>query len=248
MATSKDAPASEGDFFSLVGEAFKMYEKSWEALKLNLMTFVLVALIPAGLIMVATFINMTIMFSTSNTDIYGNSSPSVFAFMISWFIMLVALIGALIFAPAITITQLESVKGNKVEFGEVFNKSKKFVLRYIGIALLTGVVIGIPALLMFMTLILIPVAIAWILLGVFFLVLAPYILIDNDGGIVETMKASYALTKANWKWVLAVYVVMWVIGLPGIIPFVGWIASLVLSVMYFCLLPLVYVTKIKSNK
>ena len=247
MAASKDTPNNEGDFFSLVGEAFKMIGKSWEALKLNLLTFILVSIAPVAVVIAGAMLSGIILAGSSEV---GSDGVGVAGLFFSMFIMVVALVAALVFVPAITITQLESVKGNKVEFGEVFEKSKKFVLRYIGIGILTGLIVVIPTLLMFFTLILIPVGIAWAILAGFFLALTPYILVDKDLGIIETIKASYETTKKHWKWVLAAYVVLIVISIPGSIPvlqIIGWIPSLILSIAYFCLMPLVYVTKIKKS-
>lgn len=248
MAASKEAPASGGDFIDLVTQAFKMIEASWEALKLNLVTFLLVAIVPAAALFLGSILFVIPLMFSAN----GSGTASGISLILSTLVMIVAVAVALIFLPAITITQLESAKGNKVEFGEVFAKSKKYVLRYIGMALLIGLAAGIPMILSFMLVVvfigilLVPLAIAWVVLVGFFMALAPYLLIDKDKGIVDTMKLSYEVTRKNWKWVLAVYIVMWIIGLPSVIPFVGWIVSMVLSIAYFCLLPIVYVKKIKA--
>lgn len=242
MAASQDAPKESEDFFSLVGQAFKMIDQSWEALKLNIVTFVLVILVPAVLFIVAAFMNLAVNFAISPDGYAGGSTIGQ---IISWLIMLAAIVVALIFLPAITITQLESVKGKKVEFKAVFEKSKKYVLRYVGLMLLGGLIAVVPAVLLALTIFLIPLAIAWFVIVFFFLVLAPYLLIDKDKGVIDTLKLSYEVTKMNWKWVLATYIVLCAINLPSIIPFVGSIVSLVLSIAYFCLVPIVYVKKIK---
>jgi uncharacterized membrane protein YesL len=240
MATSNDAPSKDSDFFTLVGEAFKMYKESWEALKLNLATFILAVIVPAGIIMLGVFISVVLgLFSTNTSD-----SGSSLGLILGLLVVLASVVLALVFAPAITITQLESVKGKKVQFSEVFEQSKKYVLRFIGLGILAILLIEIPALLLFFTIFLFPLGIAWIVVSAFFLVLAPYILINKDLGVIDTLKASFEVTKKNWQWVLAAYVVLVAVNIISVVPFIGWIISLVLSFMYFCLIPLIYVKKI----
>lgn len=243
MATSNDAPSKDGDFFTLVGEAFKMYKDSWEALKLNLSTFILAVIVPVGIITLGFIVSFMLGAFGGTAE---NSTASGFSVVLSGLVLIASIVLALIFAPAVIITQIESVKGNKVQFSEVFEKSKKFVLRFIGLGILAGLIIEIPAVLLFFTIFLFPLGILWAVIAAFFLVLAPYILIDKDLGIIDSMKASLDLTKKNWQWVLAAYVVIMVIGLPNLIPFIGWIVALVLSLLYFCLIPLIYVKKIKG--
>ena len=244
MATSKDAPKDSGDFIEIAASAFKMYSASWEALKLNLSTFILAVVVPVGIIALGTIVYLMLAVTGAN-NIANDTGTGSLSFFIGFLVLLASILLALVFAPAVVITQLESVKGNKVAFSEVFEKSKKFVLRFIGLAILAALIIEVPMILMFFTFFLIPVGIAWALLAGFFLLLSPYILIDKNLGIIDSLKASVDKVKPNWKWVLAVYIVMIAIQIPSVIPFVGWIATLVLSVLYFCLLPLIYVKKIK---
>lgn len=244
MATSNDAPKDSGDFVDILTSAFKMYSASWEALKLNLSTFILAVIVPAGIVILGSIIYAMLVVTGTNNAV-NDTGSGAFSVIVGVLVLLASIILALIFVPAIVITQLESVKGKKVEFSEVFEKSKKFVLRFIGLGILAELIIALPAALLFMTLILFPLGIIWAVAAGFFLMLAPYILIDKELGIIDSIKASVDKVKANWKWLVAVYIVFFVIGLPSIIPFVGWIASLVLYFMYFCLLPLVYVKKIK---
>ena len=246
MATSKDAPTNSGDFVEIVTSAFKMYKESWEALKLNLGTFILAIIVPTGIIALGAIIFSMLALAGAYNGSLDNTGVSSASFIIGVLVLLASIVLALIFAPAIIITQLESVKGNKVGFAEMFEKSKKYVLRFIGLGILIGLIVQLPTLLLFMTFVLFPLGIAWAIAAAFFLLLSPYLLIDKDMGIVDSMKASVDSVKKNWKWVLAAYVVMIVIQLPSMIPFIGWIITLVLSVMYICLLPLIYVTKIKK--
>lgn len=249
MASTNDAPANELDFFGKVGAAFQMINESWEALKLNIVTFLLVALVPAAVIFVASlFFVFPLIFSSNGSD-----AASAITGILAFIVFVAAIVVALIFLPALTITQLESVRGKKVTFGEVFERSKEYVLRYIGIALLGGLIAIGPLVLSFLLVfifigfLLMPFAYAWALLVGFFLLFAPYILITKNLGVVDSMKASYELTKKHWQWVLALFIVNFVIGLPSIVPFVGWIASLGLGIAYYCLPALIFVNKVSGK-
>lgn len=221
MATSKDAPASGDDFITIVVNAFKLINESWEALKLNLVTFIVLALVPAILFAAA----IPFLLLPAITD--GGSAS-----MVVMVIGLIALfIVGCIFLPAITITQIESARGKAIDFSAVFEKSKSLVLPFIGLALLAGLAIGIGFLFF---------VIPGLILA-FFLTFSAYILVDKKLGVIDSMKASFELVKANWQWVIALFIVQFAISLVSYFPLVGWLAGIVLSVAYFCLPAIVYV-------
>lgn len=251
MANSNDSQ-SELDFFSKVGLAFQMIKESWEALKLNISTFILVAIIPALIILVASMFFLIPIIAGANN---ANGLASVSA-IFAGLILIAAIVVALIFLPALTITQLESVRGKKVSFGEVFEQSKEYVLRYIGIALLGGLIAAGPMLLslilifVFIGWLLLPFAYAWAVVVMFFLLMAPYVLITKNLGVIDSMKASYELTKKHWQWVLAIFIIQFAINIPSLIPFiniVGWMVTVILGVAYYCLPALIFVNKISPK-
>jgi uncharacterized membrane protein len=131
----------------------------------------------------------------------------------------------------LVITQIASVKGQKVEFKEAFNKGIPFVLRFIGLGLLSAVVVILGFILF-----IIPG-----LLAIFFLSFAPFILVDKNTGVIDAMKASYEMVKEYWKVTLGLLVVNFAIGLPSYVPVIGQLISLALTIGYFCLSALVYV-------
>jgi len=219
MATSTDAPDNSNDFGEIIVSAFKMVTDSWEAFKLNWVTFLILLLIPMLLVWAVVFA----MFAAF-------SSGSTASYLIAFFIGVVVFIVACILAPATIVTQLASAKGKAVEFSEVFEKSKSVVVPFIGLALLSALVIGVGLILF-----IVPGLIA-----AFFLVFSSYILVDKKLGIIESMKASYELVKANWEWVVALLLVQLAVSVVSYIPLVGWIAGLALTVAYFCLPALVY--------
>ena len=221
MATSKNKP-DETDFFDLVGYTFRLLGDSWIALRLNIYTFILVALVP-GLV-----IGLAVPFALVPIFTHGNiRTISIIAAVL---IFLAALAIACIFLPAMTLTQLASVRGKKFDFKEAFNKSKPFFLRFIGLIILItlSVVVGF-------VLFIIPG-----ILAAFFLSMSTYIMIDKNTGVVEAMKQSYRLVKLNWLTVLALFVVNIAVSIVSYLPLIGWLAGLVLGIMYFCLPAIVY--------
>lgn len=215
----------DGDFFDTTGKLFKGIQPSFEALKLNIWTFLALIFIPLIIFIVA----FPLAFLPLLT---GSDSSAAVAVAFAFLVGLAVLVAALIFAPAIVQTQIASVKGQKVEFQEAFNKGMPFVLRFIGLGLLSALVV-IVGLILFI----IPG-----LLAIFFLSFAPYILIDKNTGVIDAMKGSYELVKEYWKVTLGLLVVNLVINIPSnLLPFFGGLITLALSIGYFCLGALVYV-------
>ena len=62
--------------------------------------------------------------------------------------------------------------------------------------------------------------------------LAPYVMVDQDTGILESMRRSAAMSKPHSGYIWSIIGVSVLLSLPGIIPFVGWAVSFVLAVLY----------------
>lgn len=214
----------DGDFFDTTGTLFKALQQSFEALRLNVWTFLALVFVPLLLFIVA----FPLAFLPLLT---GNDAGKTVAALLAISVGLAVLIISLIFLPALVQTQIASVRGEKVEFKEAFNKGMPYVLRFIGLGLLSAVVIVIGLILF-----IIPG-----LLAIFFLSFAPYILVDKNTGVVEAMKGSYEMVKEYWKVTVALLIVNFAISLPSYVPVVGQLISLGLSIAYFCLGALVYV-------
>lgn len=213
----------EGDIIDIITSVFKNIKESWQAVQLNITTFIILALVPAALAIIVMI--MALIPAISGTD--AGTASAIFLAAVGLFVVFVI---ALMIAPAITLTQLDSVIGKKREAKDAFDDGKKFVLRYIALGILCVIVITIGFILF-----IIPG-----ILALFFLSLAPYILIDKNVSAIDAMKHSYELTKEYWKPVLALAVVNVAISVVGVVPFIGGIISLVLTVGYFCLMPYVY--------
>lgn len=223
----------DGDFFDTLGTLFKAITPSMEALKLNIWTFLLLAVIPGAILLLAVFLAFIPLLAASNGSDVVVGVGAFFVFVLS----ILALLAALVFAPAIIQTQIASVKDQKVEFNEAFNKAKPFVLRFIGLGLLAGLVIFVGLLLL-----IVPG-----LLAIFFFSYAGYVLVDKNVGVVDSLKASYELAKEYWKVTLGLVLVNIAISIVGYVPLIGGLASIVLTIAYFCLPAIVY-TAIAGKK
>jgi uncharacterized membrane protein len=223
MAASKDVQA-ETDFFSLVGNTFKMIGASWEALKLNLGTFILIAFIPMVIVAISLIGSIAAIVQLNGATQIRDGS-----FMLAAFI-LVGIVAACVFLPAITYTQIASAKGKKIGFNDALVNSRKYILRYIGLVILVAlsVIVG-------MVLLIIPG-----ILAAFFFSMSIYTLIDKNTGVIESMKQSYQLVKANWMIILAMLVVNLAVSVVSYVPIIGRLASTALYIAYFCLPALIY--------
>lgn len=154
----------------------------------------------------------------------------------------IAIIGSIILgiylSIAMTLTQLRSVKGKKTSFSEVINDAHPYFWRFVGLAILSALIIIIG-----LVLLVIPGLIAS-----FFLVFSTLILINENTGVVEALKRSYDLVKQNWKVVLSLVIVMFAIQLPSYVPIIGSAITTVLSIMYFCLPAIIYMQLTTSRK
>ncbi len=213
----------DGDFFEVTGSIFKNIKESWEAVKLNLVTLLLLYLIPTVLLILAT--PLLILPAITGTD--AGTATAVILMIVG---LMAVFVLWLFILPAIVLAQLASVQGKKVEFQDALKQGQKYVLRYIGLGVLSWIAI-VAGLIVFI----IPG-----LLIAFFLSAAPYLLVDKNLGVIESMKASYELTKEYWKPVVGVLLVFFVINLPSYVPLIGNIITLALSIAYLCLPAYIY--------
>jgi len=227
MATSKDVVTDSNDIVQVVIAAFKMIQKSWAAFKINLPAFVFLMILPlfGALLAAIGFVGL----------IAGDSSLISILLAVTIFTAIVII--ALILAPAVVYLQLQSAKGKEVHFVTAFKQSASLVLPFAGLIILSAIAISIG-----LVLLVIPG-----ILAAFFLSMSAYILVDKRLGIIESMKASYELTKANWQWIIAIITVQIAISAVQYVPLVGWIANIALSIAYFCLPAIIYLKISKKS-
>lgn len=218
------------DLFSTIGDAFNLARSSWEALKLNLGTFILLSVIPIIIFTTAFFILLAFAFASLVSD-FSNSEFS-FGFILP--IAITVIIGGLACSPFLigsTITQLASAKGEVIGFGQALKSSFKYILPGIGLFILVGL-----SVLVGMIFLIIPG-----FLAAFFFSQSLFILIDKNTTVIEAMKQSYSVVKNHWKWVVALVVVNMAVSAVGYFPYIGWIISTIGSVIYYCLPAIIYV-------
>lgn len=166
------------------------------------------------------------------TNIYSSSSgwssgPAPFftkyafvGFSILWF--LIVIVGGFIVQIMSNAAQLEASEDKTVSFDSIWKTTKELGWRMVGLYIVVGLVI-----LGGLILLIVP--------GLIFLrryFLTPYVLLDKKISISEAMSISAAMTKPYSRSIWGIIGVMFLISLIGIIPFIGWLISLVLSLLY----------------
>jgi hypothetical protein len=212
----------ENDFFAITADVFRLWRPCLDALKLNLSVFLMLILVPMVILMLMLGLVAIPVVSSGHFDVINIVSISVLGLLL--------LISMVFLWPAIIIAQLDSVKGKKVEFADLIKRAAKIALPFIGLSALIGLITLVG-----FVLIIIPG-----LLAMFFLTLAVYIYVDKKPKIIDAIKQSYQITKANWRLVFAMFVVNFLLSFLGWIPVIGTVINIVLSVIYFCLPALIY--------
>jgi len=173
--------------------AFSLLMPSWQAVKLNFITFIELIAIPfmvelLGVIFVR----------------HGHGPGANFIFSILGDVL------SLLLAPAMIVVQLASVRGERIDLLPAIRTSLKYFWRYVGLAICMLVIIGVG-----LALLIVP--------GLFMLrryILAPYYLIDQDLKISEALRKSAEQSKrfSNAVWgllgveILFVLLVFFIIG------------------------------------
>jgi hypothetical protein len=208
---SKAEPVSEKPYPS----AFELFKPSWAAVKLNFGTFFFVGIIPMILATIAIVPSMA-MFYHNNSD--PHASP------ITGVLLAVLALAVFLIGPALTYTQVKSAQGEKVSISEALKGGMHYFWRFYGVAILSGLLI-----LGGFILLIVP--------GIFMLrryMLAIYVLMREDLGVMQTLERSKEVSKQYSGAIWGLLGVTILISLVGVIPLVGWIASMVGSVMYYC--------------
>lgn len=209
MAKTKDeAPA--------LPSAFSLFTPSIEALKVNLGTLLALAVGPTAYIMTVLLISGGLTLDTTN----ANTEMSGFTIVM----LLLGVVLSVIVAPAIPYVELQSVKGKKVSLEEALKKGLSYFWRFVGLSLLVGLLVVAGFILL-------------IIPGLFMLrryFLAAYYLYDQNLSISDAMKRSAEESKQFSGAVWGVLGVTILLQLPSVIPVFGGIASLVLSIFYYC--------------
>jgi hypothetical protein len=225
QAQPTTATPNTGVTSSELPSAFKLFKPSWEAVKLNFWTFILLALAPMVLWAIAAI-------AGGSNAAFEKSGPAVetgltalngTALVAGVLVMLVLIF---VIGPALVYTQVKSVQAQKVGVGDAFKKGLHYALRFLGLSICVGLLVVVGLILLIVP--------GLIMIRRYFL--STYLLIEQDQGVFETMRRSAALSKGNGRSmaIWGVIGVTFLISLLGIIPILGTIASFVLGIAYYC--------------
>ena len=248
----KDNTTSFGNKITWI---FNSWKEIWKAFVLNIDTLVMVWLVPIIIYIVSLIAGMSVFVTSVLTGSY--STINILAAMISLLFVFASIFVTIVFLPAHVIVQLESVKGNKIGFKTAWEKSVQFILRYIGIYILIGVIAVLPIIISFLLIfvligfILLPISFVFAVLVLFATMLVPYILIDKNLSISEAIKEGFAVAKENWQWLLALIIVQLVINLAANIiasaTVIGSTLAWLISIVATYIIAYVYVKQIAKN-
>lgn len=192
--------------------AFSLFKPSWEGLKVNIVEIIMIFLVPT-IILFAVGLIISLLIPS---DV--RAAGLIILFIVGVLIY-VGLVG-----PALVYAQLKSGRLEKTVYGDAFERSKKLWARYIVLSVIVGLVIFVGFLLL-------------IVPGVIFLrryFLSPYVMIDQDLGIGESMRVSSRLSKGRSMAVFGIFGVDLLIALPNLIPVIGGVITFALQMAYFC--------------
>jgi hypothetical protein len=199
---------------------FALFKPSYAAVLLNAQAFVVLLGLPIVLGLLSVLPKRG---ATPSASLAGLS-----------FVLLVV---SLVIYPALIITQLKSVRHSKISLGEAWSQSVRFILRFIGLGIILGVLFGLGFLL-------------FIIPGIYLVsryYLAPYHMIDKNLSITEAMKASSDESKGYGWTIWGALLVDLLIAILRVIPFLGWAIATVLGITYSCSGALCYVNIKKAH-
>lgn len=192
--------------------AFKLYKISKDAIKLNLKTIIGLIGVSIGLFVV-----------------YDILALVVKAVLAKDLLELIYTLASYIITAAIVFTTIESVKGNKINISEAYNKVFAKWLNIILVSILTSLIALV-------SLVLLIVPFFFIFPRIY---LALYYVIDQNMQPVEAIKASWEHTKGNVGKLYGIIGVFILIVLP-VVTIIGIIATIYLGIMYSAAFALYY--------
>jgi len=208
-------------------DAFSLFRPSWDSFKLNFETFLWQLLLPAalgGLTIIAWLIAI------------GVESP--FGYAVAGVLSFAALCAGVVMTAAIVKTQLASVRKQVVGFRQSLREIQGYVWRLVGLFIVVSIIIVFGLIL-------------FIVPGLFAmqrLLLAPYYLVDQNIGIREAIRRSWRAGKQFSEPIWGVVGIIIGINIISWVPFVGWIMSLILTIMYLNAPTLRYIQVTKKRE
>lgn len=205
--------------------AFDLFNKSWEVVQRNLKNFIILSILP----IISALASMMRDDTDKNQDFKGweGFSGITGVEMAGWvsagiIAVLLVIVVSLIVQTMSHALELEGAKGKTPTLNHLWELGKKFWLRMFGLYIIWGLMIVGGLLLL-----IIP---GFIVIRRY--IFAPYILIEKDLPILKAMEESANLSKPySWS-IYAIVGVSILLSLTGIIPVIGSLISLALTVAY----------------
>lgn len=219
MATEKTESKDLGSAFDLLGKSYEIVKNNWIPFVvvniLVLLSAVESAIPKKPLTEEESKEAYEMVYNTlSGTDIGLVSGLGLLAILI--------MLAIYIYLYAMSyVLSTKAAKGEKPSVGELFKDGNKYVLRLIGLGILSALIVFVGLLLL-----IVPGVIA-----IGRVIMAPYILVDKNVGVMEALRQSNQMGKTFTGKVWAVIGVSILIaigtGIIGAIPYIGFIGSLV---------------------
>jgi|GEM_PF-919448 len=189
--------------------AFKIFKIAKTAVLLNLKTFIFLILIGIGLEIISQTVSSSL--TKMSTAAIAGLLSAIVSFVVSTF-----------YQAATTYVNIESAKGNKVDFGVSF----RYVFKRLINILIAAFIVGVLAMFSIILLI-VP---AFFIIPRIFMTL--YYVIDKDLGPTEALTASWRNTKGNVGKVYGIFGVTILMILPAL-TIIGIPVTIYLLVMYW---------------
>ena len=205
--------------------SFDLFDKSSAAVRRNLKVFV-VLYIPGLLSALSSFQKKPedqSRFTALSDNLSGMPISSLVALGAATALLVaIFMIVGVLYQTALFGLELESSKGKKATYAQLWKMAKKYSLRLLGLGIVAGLFIALG-----LVLFIVP---GLILIRRYFL--APYVLVDKDMGIMEAMRYSAELSKPYSGYIWGVIGVTILIAMTNVVPVFGALISLALGVLY----------------
>lgn len=231
-----------------VTSAFSLFGKSYDIVMRNRTNFAILMILPFLASLSSTANRRTRSgetqlwedFNFFNTtapayNVIGVVSIGLIAFLLIVFVVL--LVQAMLYA-----LQLEGAQGKTPTLKHLFDKGKKYLLRLLGLSLMIMLyiigftLVGAIPIVLLKNALGFAVGIIWFIGAAIFIIqryfLSPYVMIDKDLPVLETMETSAKMAKNHAGAIWSVIGVTILLGFSGIIPILGPIVSFVLGALY----------------
>lgn len=202
--------------------SFRLFNKSKELVLANLNTFAILLFLPFVFQMLSDINSRenTTMTQQEFDSFVSDVSPALVGviFLFVFIFIIVNLIVTIMLYKA----TLDTAKGKTPQIPALWKYVKEHGVRLVLLSIVTGLIVVFGL-------------IAFIIPGIIFIgryYLAPYVMIDKNLSIMESLKESSRLSKPYFGKVWGILLVTILFGMFAIIPEIGWLIAFVLTALY----------------